>query len=95
MKSALPWLLALAFFAMGIASARDAHAAPRPSNRLTEELFEKLDSNRDKRLSEKEFIGEKRGGAKKSARGLFLSLDKDNNNSLTLKEFKKKQSRGE
>jgi hypothetical protein len=43
------------------------------------------DANRDQRLSEQEFVGEKRGEARDKARRRFRSLDANGNKSLSLR----------
>jgi hypothetical protein len=54
------------------------------------EMFKKLDVNRDNRLSEQEFVGEKGGEARAKARRRFRNLDENNDQWLSLKEFRKR-----
>jgi Ca2+-binding EF-hand superfamily protein len=83
------WMLALAVIATGVAYIREAEAAPKRPIRPTDELFNKLDANGDKRLTEREFVGEKTGVAKDKAKKLFKTLDKDSDKSVYIRKFKK------
>ncbi len=84
MKSMRCWIFVIA--TIGIAFAREGYAAP---TRQADELrFKKLDANRDKLLSEVEFLADKAGNARAKARKEFKTLDSDRNELLSFKEFR-------
>jgi hypothetical protein len=87
MKSTLFRLLAIAILTMGVAHVPEAQAESKYLK-----LFKKLDTNRDKRLSEQEFAGEKGSAAMPKARRQFRSHDDNGDKSLSLTEFKKAQT---
>lgn len=82
MKSARHWLSVIVVLTSGVANVPEARAED-PFG-----LFKKLDANRDKRLSEDEFVGETTGAARTKARKRFRSLDKNYDKSLSYTEFK-------
>jgi len=84
MKSRLLWLSALVILTIGVARAPEVQAAQKEDLRR---LFGKYDANRDSRLSEHEFIGEKAGSSRAKARKQFRKLDEDGDSWLTLPEF--------
>jgi hypothetical protein len=84
MKSKLFRISALMILTIGVAHVPEAQT----SESILLELFAKLDANRDKRLSEQEFVGERGGSARAKARRKFRSLDENGDQSLSLKEFK-------
>lgn len=83
MKSTLFWLAAMVILAIGVAHLPEAQAEDSPFK-----MFEKLDINRDKRLSEQEFVGDKEGAAKARAKKQFRRLDHNGDKSLSFQEFK-------
>jgi hypothetical protein len=86
MKSTLCWLSALLILAIGVARFPEAQASQEEDIR---EVFGRLDANRDKRLSEDEFVGEKGGKARANARKKFRTLDENGDRWLSLHEFKR------
>jgi hypothetical protein len=85
MKSTQFWRSMALTFAIGAAHMPQAQAGPLSPF----ELLKKLDNNRDNRLSEQEFVGEKGGASRTKARKQFRRLDADGDRWLTLKELKK------
>ena len=67
------------------ASAEDK---PKPS---PEEVFKKLDTNADGKLSEDEFVGKKTGEKADKAKEQFKKKDKDGDGFLSLEEFMPKK----
>jgi Ca2+-binding EF-hand superfamily protein len=63
------------------ASAQDKPKGP------TEEMFKKLDTNADGKLSEEEFVGKKTGEKADKAKEAFKKKDKDSDGFLSLEEF--------
>lgn len=86
MKSTLFWRLALVILAIGVAHVPDAQASQKEDLR---KLFESRDSNRDKRLSEHEFVGEKGGKARAKLRKQFRILDENGDTWLSWQELRK------
>lgn len=84
MKPTLFWRSALVILATGAPAAQAQAESQSPF-----EMLKKLDTNRDNRLSEQEFVGEKGGAARTKARKQFRRLDADGDRWLTLKELKK------
>jgi len=84
MKSTLFWLSTLVIFAMGVARVPEAQATDEGLKK-----FEELDMNRDKRISEQEFVGDKGGASRAKARKQFRRLDENGDRWLTLHEFKR------
>ena len=85
MKPTLFWRSALLILAIGVGQVTQARA----DSQSPFEMLKKLDTNRDNRLSEQEFVGEKGGAARTKARKQFRRLDQDGDRWLTLKELKK------
>lgn len=52
-----------------------------------EEMFKKLDTNGDGKLTVDEFVGKRTGEKADKAKERFAKLDKDSDGSLTLAEF--------
>mgnify|MGYP002623484565 FL=1 len=53
-----------------------------------EKVFERLDKDKDGKLTEAEFLGKREGEAAEKGKKAFARLDKDANGSLSLEEFK-------
>jgi len=87
MKSTIFGLLALAIFAIGVTPATVSQAGQK-KRKLVDSAFHEFDANRDKGLSESEFVGPRTGQAKESARREFKALDRDHDQSVTRLEFK-------
>lgn len=85
MKPTLFWRSALLMLAIGVAQVPQTQA----ESQSPFEMLKKLDTNRDNRLSEQEFVGDKGGAARAKARKRFRRLDEDGDRWLTLKELKK------
>ncbi len=75
----------VAIVAIGLASVTKADAAA--SRQAEERRFKELDVNRDKQLSEDEFIGSKAGKARAKAKKQFKTLDTNRDEALSFKEF--------
>jgi Ca2+-binding EF-hand superfamily protein len=86
MKSVFSRVLTGLILAVAIATACDAYAAPKSQY---DEEFSKMDRNGDKRLSEQEFMGKTTGEAREKAKRKFKTLDRDDNKSLSVKEYRK------
>ena len=86
MKSTLFWRSALVILAIGVAHVPEAQASQEEDIRS---LFGKLDHNRDSRLSEDEFVGDRGGAARAKARKRFRRLDEDGDRWLSLHEFRR------
>jgi hypothetical protein len=86
LKSRLFWLSALVILTIGATHVPEAQATPEEN---LYKLFGKLDVNRDKRLSEQEFVGEKGRAARAKARKQFRMLDENGDGSLSAHEFKR------
>lgn len=89
MKSTPFWRSALVILVIGMAAVPQVALSENPFGKEPFELFKKLDTNGDNRLSEKEFIGERGGAARVKARKQFRRLDVDADKWLSLKELKK------
>lgn len=63
-----------------------ASAADKPQ-RTPEDMFKRLDTNSDSKLTVEEFIGKRTERADK-AKEIFAKLDKNSDGSLDLEEFK-------
>lgn len=90
MKSTLVWPTAFVILAIGVVQVPRQAAAENPFGLPGIEMFNKLDTNRDKRLSEQEFVGERSRKAREKARKQFRRLDKNNDRWLSFKELSEK-----
>jgi hypothetical protein len=87
MTTKLSRILVLAIVVIGVGAAGNAQADSRHRKKIIDEAFHELDSNGDKRISEREYTSNKSGEAKEGARKRFRSLDTDRDRTLTHKEF--------
>jgi hypothetical protein len=83
MKSSL--VLPLAILVVGFASTAGAESR----RRAHDAQFQALDTNEDRRLSEREFLGQKTGEAKERSKRQFKELDRDGDEELSVKEYRR------
>jgi Ca2+-binding EF-hand superfamily protein len=85
MRTFVSWasLAALVLAFAGVPTwAADDKPKPDP-----EQLFTKMDTNADGKLSEEEFVGKRTGEKADKAKARFAKLDKDGDKSLSKDEF--------
>lgn len=77
--------LALGITSVGMSAAADKAEKPKPT---PEDMFAKMDADKDGKLTEAEFVGKKKDDAAAKAIQAFKKLDKDSDGKVTLEEFK-------
>ena len=75
------------FFAVSGIAALDARAGE--NSPLYKRAFRELDTDGNKHISEREFVGTKEGEAKAKARRLFQEFDRNDDKQLSRKEYDK------
>lgn len=73
---------------MGVSPAWAAKAKPEKKETSPEQVFAKLDKDKDNKLSKAEIVGKKTGDKADKAEKKFAKLDKNSDGSVSLAEFK-------
>lgn len=88
MRLAFTLLTSLALVVASVATLPAADKAADKPKPTPEDMFAKMDADKDGKLTEAEFVGKKKDDAAAKAIQAFKKLDKDSDGKVTLEEFK-------
>ena len=89
MKKCLTFALLFGFaFGSLVPFAGAAEEGKKKKKRDPEAIFKKMDKDGDGKLTEAEFVGNRKDAAADKAKKFFARLDKNKDGSVTLEEFK-------